>query len=178
MADEELDEPCKDCRAYRLQYEAWLTYMPNMSSLWLHELPKPPAKPRATFKVKGKEVPAGRCATHYRAERMRRRNHAHHKMTQNNYGLSAGEYDELKEFQGGACAICQRATGKTKRLAIDHDHTCCPGKTSCGECVRGLLCSLCNSMLAHARDDPTFFRRAFAYLRCPPMKRKREGIDL
>lgn len=177
MADDEI--PCKDCRAYRAQYEAWLTYLPNMNHLWFqNELTKPPDKPRKTFEVKGKPVPAGRCATHYRAERERRRNDAHHRRTQTVYGLSPGEYDELKEFQGGKCAICQRATGKTKRLAIDHDHDCCPGKVSCGQCVRGALCAPCNSMLAHARDDPEMFKRAWAYLLCPPMKRKREGIEL
>jgi hypothetical protein len=175
MADEELDEPCKDCRAYRAQFQAFCTY-PETVEWDKDTMPWPPTKPRPTKVIGGKPVPGGRCATHHLAEKRRRRNHAHHRMTQNNYGLSPGEYDELKEFQGGVCAICERATGKTKRLAIDHDHDCCSGKTSCGQCVRGLLCSLCNSMLAHARDDPTFFRRAFAYLRCPPMKRKREGI--
>jgi len=42
--------------------------------------------------------------------------------------------------QGGACEIC----GSIVPLNIDHDHKCCPGSYSCGECLRGLLCHICN----------------------------------
>lgn len=84
------------------------------------------------------------------------------------YGISIELYDEIKEQQGGKCAICQVATGAARALAIDHDHSCCSGDTSCGKCVRGVLCGKCNSMLGFAGDDPTFFQRAIDYLRQPP----------
>ncbi|WP_223833093.1 endonuclease VII domain-containing protein [Streptomyces venezuelae] len=87
------------------------------------------------------------------------------------YGLAPGDYDKLLRFQGGRCAICTRGKGISKRLAVDHDHACCPGPTSCGKCVRGLVCGRCNSVLAHARDAIEFFDRATAYLINPPARR-------
>ncbi|MFI1194033.1 endonuclease VII domain-containing protein [Micromonospora sp. NPDC020750] len=62
------------------------------------------------------------------------------------YGITHEQYDALMEAQGGACAICNNPSGGT-RLAIDHDHSCCPGKKSCGQCIRGLLCMNCNRLL-------------------------------
>jgi len=75
------------------------------------------------------------------------------------YGLTLEEYERLREFQQGRCAICQRAP--RYRLAVDHDH-----KTTE---VRGLLCKLCNQhILPSARDDPKVLRRAAEYLEHPP----------
>jgi len=76
------------------------------------------------------------------------------------YGLTPEQYWALYEAQGGVCYICERATGKVRRLAVDHDH-----QTGY---VRGLLCKPCNSILAHARDDVQFLQRAVWYLSYPP----------
>jgi hypothetical protein len=77
------------------------------------------------------------------------------------YGLTPEQYDLIYVTQGGKCAICQIATGKTKKLAVDHDHK--TGK------VRGLLCSTCNRMiLGTLRDDITALQRAIDYLITPP----------
>ncbi len=114
--------------------------------------------------------PGPRCASHNRATVKARKKHRHSQYVQNNFGLPEGVYDLLYEFQERKCYICQRATGATKRLAVDHDHAHCNGPTSCGECVRGLLCSNCNSTLAHARDDEKFFLRAILYLRRSPFQ--------
>lgn len=80
------------------------------------------------------------------------------------YGLSTEQYDGLVAQQGGKCAVCQ-AAGSADSWHIDHDHACCPGKGSCGRCVRGLLCQNCNLLLGHANDDPTRLAQAIDYLK-------------
>lgn len=106
------------------------------------------------------EGSGGRCATHWRDEKKRRKGAAHERRVRDVYGLPPGTYDILYRFQGGKCAGCQRATGRTKKLAVDHDHA--TGR------VRGLLCSVCNRLLGHFRDDPDTFLRLAAYLKSPP----------
>lgn len=126
-------------------------------------------KPDATIhRWRDAPFPGPRCATHHRQETRRRRLAASGRHVQRTYGLSPEEYERLYEAQGRRCAICRRATGKAKRLAVDHDHSCCPGPTSCGGCVRGLLCGPCNDVMAHARDDRAYFLRALEYLRAWP----------
>lgn len=82
------------------------------------------------------------------------------------YKLTVEDYERKLEEQGGGCAFC----GKTQedqdgeRLSVDHDHDCCPGEISCGECVRGLLCRRCNLALANFDDDPNRIKAAYKYL--------------
>lgn len=87
---------------------------------------------------------------------------------QRTYNISDEDYNRLYAAQGGRCALCRRATGTSKRLAVDHDHACCPGPRSCGRCVRGLVCSVCNDVLAHFRDDASAFQRGADYLKTWP----------
>lgn len=111
--------------------------------------------------------PGPRCATHHRERKKMLSTKRWEQHIQKTYGITPSEYWAIYEAQGGVCAICQRATGARKRLSIDHDHSCCSGKTSCGRCVRSLLCTPCNNMLGHGRDDYEFFRRAADYLEHP-----------
>lgn len=104
--------------------------------------------------------PGPRCASHHRDIKKVRREAKHAAWVLATYGLVLGQYDLLKASQNGTCALCQRATGATKKLAVDHDHK--------SGFVRGLLCSLCNNILGHARDNPEFFLRAAQYLKEPP----------
>jgi len=114
--------------------------------------------------------PGPRCATHKREAKRSSKDNNHETYVKNTYSLSDGEYDRLYELQGGRCAWCRRATGATRKLSVDHDHSCCDGPFSCGHCVRGLLCRPCNDMLGHARDSEEFFLRGIAYLNSPPYK--------
>jgi hypothetical protein len=78
--------------------------------------------------------------------------------------LTIQQYDTLLAAQNGVCAICKQPNSNEKRLSVDHDHRCCPGKRSCGRCVRGLLCTNCNHALGKFRDLPAVLFAAFAYI--------------
>jgi hypothetical protein len=49
-------------------------------------------------------------------------------------------------------------------LHVDHDHSCCDGGYSCGECVRGVLCHNHNRAIGLFRDDPDALNTAAEYL--------------
>jgi hypothetical protein len=100
--------------------------------------------------------PGPRCATHHRAITKLRKKANHERRVQVIYGLAPGEYERLYAAQGGRCAICQTANGKTKRLAVDHNHTT--------GAVRGLLCGPCNQLVGRLRDSPAAFLRGYQYL--------------
>lgn len=80
------------------------------------------------------------------------------------YGITVDDYNSRLAAQGGGCAICSAAPEEGKRLAVDHDHRCCPGRRSCGACVRGLLCRHCNLALGQFGDDPARVAQAAQYL--------------
>jgi hypothetical protein len=126
-------------------------------------LENPPARPRKAH------YPGPRCREHHLARQHAVRTRVHKSYVARTYGLPDGFYEALYEAQGGRCAWCNHAMGKAKRLAVDHDHSCCPGSTSCGKCARGLLCSACNQFLGfQMRDDPEAIRRGARYLERPP----------
>lgn len=113
--------------------------------------------------------PGPRCATHHRAKKRSTKDRSRDAYLQKTYGITEEEYVAIKAHQGGKCYICQRATGASKNLAVDHDHSHCPGKVGCRECVRGLLCSSCNQgVLGHLRDDVDALLRAVDYLNNHP----------
>lgn len=91
------------------------------------------------------------CKECYRDRNLKRR-----------FKISLREYNQLLESQGGVCAICK--SPDSRNLAVDHDHSCCPGNNSCGQCVRGLLCSECNTGLGRFKDNVDLMRIAITYL--------------
>ncbi len=82
------------------------------------------------------------------------------------YGLSLEDYNSILKMQKGHCAICPTTPKENgQALAVDHDHKCCPGKgKSCGKCIRGLLCSVCNLCIGLIRDNPMVAIKMFDYL--------------
>lgn len=123
--------------------------------------------------------PGPRCATHHREFKKVSKARAHEARVQKVYGLGEGDYQRLYELQEGRCALCQRATGARKRLAVDHDHE--------SGLAYGLLCGVCNKdIMGWSRRDVAYFVRCLQYLENPPArqlgivaiheeKRKEEG---
>lgn len=69
------------------------------------------------------------------------------------YKMTLEEYAWLWYEQQGKCAICQAEDD----LCVDHDHSCCSGKKSCGKCIRGLLCQTCNKALGFIENNLELF---------------------
>ena len=88
-------------------------------------------------------------------------------MLREKYNIEQSDYEALLSAQNGRCGICG-ATEPGGRWGcsfhVDHDHSCCPGKTSCGKCVRGLLCASCNTAIGSLGDDPNRLMAAAASL--------------
>jgi Recombination endonuclease VII len=112
--------------------------------------------------------PGPRCATCARATRRTQRTQRHGNHVLRDFGLTVDQYWGIYAAQGGRCALCRVANGRARRLAVDHDHACCPSVPTCGRCVRGLLCSVCNQWLGHVRDAVGFGYRFVDYLTTPP----------
>lgn len=59
------------------------------------------------------------------------------------------------------CEICGR-TGVS--LHVDHDHSCCPGEYTCGNCVRGFICGSCNRAIGLLLNSPDVMLAAATYI--------------
>lgn len=70
------------------------------------------------------------------------------------YKLTEQDYEDLKEAQSSACAVCQEPL--EDKAVVDHCHR--TGK------VRGLLCQQCNSGLGFFKDSILSLLRAIKYL--------------
>lgn len=79
------------------------------------------------------------------------------------YCITLADYTKMLADQGGVCAIC-KCEPDGKDFAVDHDHRCCPGKKTCGKCIRSLLCENCNRAIGQLQDDPALLRRAAEYI--------------
>jgi Recombination endonuclease VII len=83
--------------------------------------------------------------------KFRRRNNAHLKL----YGISLMQREALFVAQGSKCGICN-TENPGLRWELDHCHK--------SGLIRGILCSGCNLLLGHGRDDPKVLAAAIEYL--------------
>lgn len=78
------------------------------------------------------------------------------------YSLSPERFEEMKAQQDNKCAICKT---ELVRIDVDHDHSCCSSRKSCGKCIRGLLCHKCNTIIGLAQDSIELLTSAIEYLK-------------
>lgn len=101
----------------------------------------------------------------YREENRERRNayckSVARKYTLKRYGLTLDKYNEMYMSQEGKCAICRIWF---ERLDVDHNHSCCLGNKSCGNCIRGLIYHNHNTGIGYFQDNPETLRAAASYL--------------
>lgn len=79
------------------------------------------------------------------------------------YDLSLATYNVMLAAQGGVCAICKgtenyvpKGATEPKPLSVDHNH-------ETGE-IRGLLCSNCNYVVGHCKENRNVLLEAIKYL--------------
>lgn len=70
------------------------------------------------------------------------------------YGITSDDFKRMLEEQGGVCKLCKRPPSG-RRLNIDHDHDT--------RRVRGLLCNICNMIMAFVDEDEAYVTRMEAY---------------
>lgn len=105
----------------------------------------------------GRKNVCKKCHTNYMTEYYKnnpekllvQRKNAQYRPNWFRHHITRDEYLDLLSLYKGKCHAC-----KTKdAVNIDHDHSCCPGSFSCGRCIRGVLCSQCNTSLGLMGDS-------------------------
>ena len=92
------------------------------------------------------------------------------------FGLTLERFQGMLGAQGYASAMCHEPFEADQRIAIDHDHACCPdSKRSCGRCVRALLHPQCNLVVGYVEQYSEMVR---AYLQSPQMRSMRSDVSV
>jgi DNA-directed RNA polymerase subunit RPC12/RpoP len=84
------------------------------------------------------------------------RNRNRNRNLKKRYNLSLAEKEELLASQNYVCAICKGMLWGKRGPCVDHDHITKQN--------RGILCTNCNSVIAHAGDSISILRAAIKYI--------------
>ena len=79
------------------------------------------------------------------------------------YKLDNKQFEEILKKQEYKCVCGENITRKNS-YCVDHDHSCCFGKKTCGKCIRGLMCKNCNLAIGYAKDNPKTLIKLASYL--------------
>lgn len=87
------------------------------------------------------------------------------------FGMTYEQFLAFRIEWGHSCGSCGASEDDCPLgLVIDHDHSCCGGPKACSQCIRGLLCSSCNTSLGGLRDNLGYIDTAISYLTRPKPK--------
>lgn len=117
------------------------------------------AKMKVRYEKRRKEIQARnrlRYANLSTEKKKQRADQQKRNVLQRLYHLSEERYTEMLKNQNNMCACCGRLFGEIKesRPCVDHDHRCCNKATSCGKCIRSLLCRWCNRLIGILEKNP------------------------
>lgn len=70
------------------------------------------------------------------------------------FSVSLERYDEMLASPCWLCGLPLEELVNGRRPSIDHDRSCCPGRESCGNCVRGATHAACNLIIGMAKESP------------------------
>jgi len=116
--------------------------------------------------IKNKEKPCDPCRFSANEYRRLKRNKDIEKIGYDprrfkRHNTTKEAYDNMLKKYNGKCWICKNK----KAVHIDHDHSCCNDDSfSCGKCIRGVLCSNCNTAIGLLNDDVRLIKSALKYL--------------
>lgn len=78
------------------------------------------------------------------------------------FKMTPEQYEEKLQAQEYRCTICHKMF--TNDARIDHDHSCCPDRETCGKCLRDIICQRCNAFVGYVETTPNLVDEVLAYI--------------
>lgn len=164
----DLIHPCARCAELPALADVEFNEFGTPAGPWRPDIPRPTSGSRPPL-----------CSSHRREHTAALKTSAADRRRQDRYGITAQEFAELKDAQGGGCACGLLHEHSDRGLATDHDHAreaeCVrlgrhPAGQACKFCVRGAAGTQCNAVVL-GRFTPTQLENLAAYMRHPTAER-------